>query len=1126
MASKGITNFALDETPIAIIDFETTGWTTGIDRVVEVSVVRLDPGEEPRIVFDSLINPMRPMAATEIHGLTDQDVANAPQFADIVGELLGALSGCVIAAYNVYFDMRFLSYELDNAGVFHEPPHFCVMRLRKMLGLGAVCKLEEACRLHNVVHQRSHAAASDALASGFLLAKFLETARGLGIRTFGDLTRFKRRHKYKFLRSFANDPFPVPTGLARPSDQQQTQAAAQKVGVFDQTRHAIAEYWDAVSEMITDLEITERKIEELRAAQDRLGLTVEHVRWVHAKAFASVISQLGEDRSVDDRTTRRLEKLYDSMSKLGWAPGEGIAGPSHVERKSPPRRENTQVVEPDDTFVIKCDNCQTRLKGERRFAGRQAKCPRCGVVIQVPSAPKLVSAAAGIPPATVRQKEFARFLGIAFPTDINRREISLLIDEAPASERQREFARSLGINIPMDINRREISALIDEALTDETASVAPTSQGQIIVALTGAAHFRSIQQAIDAASSGDTVVVKPGVYREALILDKPLNLLGDGAVRDIVIECETDSCLVVDTTRTFVKGVTFRCRATDENHNRAGVINYGELRIEDCDIQALGPCVFVSGIAAKATICQCRLHDSKTGGILVGENGRATIENCDVFENQGAGVFSADGARVIVDKCRIYGSLESGVLVGETGRAKIEDCDIFHNQQAGVATSGRVIVRKCKIYGNIEFGVSVHNAGRAAIEDCEISGNKGAGVATTDDGKVIVRRSRIHGGGSQGVFVLKSRAIVEDCEIFDNKSLGIGVSDGGKTILRNSQIHGSPDCVGVFANGRASIVACEISESTNSGVIVDHGRVSIEDSRIFQHKMAGVTVVNEAKATLLRCQIYASQEHVGLQVGREGTAMIKDCRIFENKIVGVLVAENGTATIKDCDIYQNSLAGVDVEEEGYATILRCEIHDNQVHMGVQVARNGNATIKDCCIFRNKAAGVHVCLNGQATIQRCQIGSSIESHGVCVQEKGIATISGCDIFENKSNGIYVGSEAEATIHKCQIHGCLEGGIEVTTKGRATIEYCDIFKNAMFGIQISEAGESSAHKTSVNGNGGFGVCVGEGCKALVTDCDCQDNMRGPHSIDKGSNVEWDGTPLKLDAKKDIEPSPNAV
>ena len=204
--SPGIQSRLIHDTPLAIIDFETTGLTAGHDRVVEVAVVRIDSGTSPRLVFDTLVNPMRPMGATDIHGITDADVARAPTFEDIAGGLVAATAGCVVAAYNVYFDIRFLGFEMANIGVRHLPPHFCLMHLRPMLGLGRRCSLKEACNTHGVPHSDAHTAAADAVASGGLFLKYLPAMTAMGIKTYGDLANLKR---HKFLKSFHCLPFPL-----------------------------------------------------------------------------------------------------------------------------------------------------------------------------------------------------------------------------------------------------------------------------------------------------------------------------------------------------------------------------------------------------------------------------------------------------------------------------------------------------------------------------------------------------------------------------------------------------------------------------------------------------------------------------------------------------------------------------------------------------------------------------------------------------------------------------------------------------------------------------------------------------------------------------------------------------
>ncbi len=96
--NKGVLNKSIPKTLVAIFDLETTGLNAGTDRVVEISVVRIDPGKEPRLLLDTLVNPNRKMAATEIHGITEEDVMDAPKFEDVAGEFLRSIYDCVLAS--------------------------------------------------------------------------------------------------------------------------------------------------------------------------------------------------------------------------------------------------------------------------------------------------------------------------------------------------------------------------------------------------------------------------------------------------------------------------------------------------------------------------------------------------------------------------------------------------------------------------------------------------------------------------------------------------------------------------------------------------------------------------------------------------------------------------------------------------------------------------------------------------------------------------------------------------------------------------------------------------------------------------------------------------------------------
>jgi len=317
---KGIKDYAIHKAPIAILDFETTGLTPGIDRVVEISVYKLEPGKSLHLTFDTLVNPLRPMAATEIHGITDKNVAKAPKFSDIVGDLIESLSGCVIATYNVYFDIKFLNYELQQSEVSHLPPHFCLMYMRPMLGLGNRCNLETACNEHGIDYKAAHVAAVDAEASAKLMEFYLDVLANRKIKTYGQLSRLK---SYKFLNSFVNDPLPHSCNFnLKKSERFLSRADFKSSLSINPERQAINEYWDALKSVLADLEITDDELDYIISIRKKIKLPKEKIRMLHARAFSSVICQFIDDKWLDDKEVKKLRRLSHCLSKLGWAPGE------------------------------------------------------------------------------------------------------------------------------------------------------------------------------------------------------------------------------------------------------------------------------------------------------------------------------------------------------------------------------------------------------------------------------------------------------------------------------------------------------------------------------------------------------------------------------------------------------------------------------------------------------------------------------------------------------------------------------------------------------------------------------------------------------------------------------------
>ena len=99
--------------PIAFFDLETTGVNLSTDRIVEIAIIKLLP-DGSRQVKRKLINPQMPIpkVTSDIHGITDEMVKDAPTFKQVANEIKVFIDGCDLGGYNSNrFDIPILMEE-------------------------------------------------------------------------------------------------------------------------------------------------------------------------------------------------------------------------------------------------------------------------------------------------------------------------------------------------------------------------------------------------------------------------------------------------------------------------------------------------------------------------------------------------------------------------------------------------------------------------------------------------------------------------------------------------------------------------------------------------------------------------------------------------------------------------------------------------------------------------------------------------------------------------------------------------------------------------------------------------------------------------------------------------------
>lgn len=150
-----------------VLDFETTGLSPQVDRVIEIGAVKVVSGE---IVdrYQTLINPRFriPSFITQITGITNQMIASAPDAKSAMNELRNFVGELPILAHNASFDSRFYFAEMQRLGHQVQNEFFCSLLLaRRILPELKGHKLQDLCSHFDVINSEAHRALADVVAT-------------------------------------------------------------------------------------------------------------------------------------------------------------------------------------------------------------------------------------------------------------------------------------------------------------------------------------------------------------------------------------------------------------------------------------------------------------------------------------------------------------------------------------------------------------------------------------------------------------------------------------------------------------------------------------------------------------------------------------------------------------------------------------------------------------------------------------------------------------------------------------------------------------------------------------------------------------------------------------------------
>jgi DNA polymerase III epsilon subunit-like protein len=171
------------EEGFVLLDLETTGLTNDPTvAIVEVGIL----SHRDEVLLETFVNPERriPSAAQAVHGITDEDVADAPSFREIYSQIAEHVNNQTVVTYNAPFEQKVLAavYPRYNTLPLKPRKWVCAMRLYTDFRwiTNRYYTLSDACEQEGITIHDTHRAIGDCRLTLALMRRVAEYAREAG----------------------------------------------------------------------------------------------------------------------------------------------------------------------------------------------------------------------------------------------------------------------------------------------------------------------------------------------------------------------------------------------------------------------------------------------------------------------------------------------------------------------------------------------------------------------------------------------------------------------------------------------------------------------------------------------------------------------------------------------------------------------------------------------------------------------------------------------------------------------------------------------------------------------------------------------------------------------------------
>lgn len=368
--------------------------------------------------------------------------------------------------------------------------------------------------------------------------------------------------------------------------------------------------------------------------------------------------------------------------------------------------------------------------------------------------------------------------------------------------------------------------------------------------------FPTIQAAVDAAKSGDVVLVQAGTYRERVRLKERVTLRSVGTDAPGKLGLARAEATIIDGTGkpetspgvamadgAVLDGFTvtgvgryddaewqrhFNTRGNEQPHEHIGAPGVAGISIQgvNCEVrQNIVHHVGYTGIAIMGVdgrVCSPLVvsnvcHRNMGGGIGSMNGSRATIRGNLCFENFYAGI-GHENASPLVELNRCHGNIRAGIGISEGASPTVRSNVCYLNRRAGIGvrtgSTTRPVIERNECRENGMAGIGVEEEAEPTLRFNRCFRNLLAGIGARDHARPVIFGNECFENGEAGIGLMTghhTQVVSNHCCL--NKSAGVGLAGGGTNsaeLTGNRLLENATVAVGVNAGWSVSLNGNEL----------------------------------------------------------------------------------------------------------------------------------------------------------------------------------------------------------------------------------------------------------------------------------------------------------------------------